>query len=80
MFPPPPARSQYSVLIRNRPRVGVGGRVGVGFKDSGGVQTGQNFPFRAFGANGASSAFGTHGLLRAAPLATNFGHRPLLGG
>ena len=46
MFPPPPARSQYSVLI----------------KDSVGVQSGQNFPLGAFGA---------HGLLTAAPLATN---------
>ena len=52
MFPPPPARSQYSVLIRirdrvrcrvrSRLRVGVGVRVKVGFKDSVGVQSGQN--------------------------------------
>ena len=46
MFPPPPARSQYSVLIRvrvmgrvrcrvrSRLRVGVGVRVKVGFKYS----------------------------------------------
>ena len=50
MFPPPPARSQYSVLFRvrcrdrSRLRVGVGVRVKVGFKDSVGVQIGQNFP------------------------------------
>ena len=51
MFPPPPARSQYSVLIRvmgrvrcrvrcrvrSRLRVGVGVRVKVGFKYSVGV-------------------------------------------
>ena len=43
MFPPPPARSQYSVLIRVRVRgrvrrrVGVGVRGKVGFKDSVGV-------------------------------------------
>ena len=34
MFPPPPARSQYSVLIRSRLRVGVGVGVKVGFKHS----------------------------------------------
>ena len=47
MFPPPPARSQYLVLIRvmgrvrcrvrSRLRVGVGVRVKVGFKYSVGV-------------------------------------------
>ena len=70
MFPPPPARSQYSVLIRGRGRVGVrtrlrvgvGARARVGFKDSVGLQSGQNFP---------SGAFGAHKLLRPAPLTTN---------
>ena len=81
MFPPPPAQSQYSVLIRargrgrgrgrTRLRVGVGVRVRVGFKDSVGVQSGQTFPLGGFGAHGASGAFSAHGLLRAAPLATN---------
>ena len=52
-------------------RVGVGGRVRVGFNDSVGVQSGQTFPSGAFGAHGASDAFGAHGLLRAAPLASN---------
>ena len=66
----PPARSQYSVLIRTRLRVGVGVRVRVGLKDSTGVQSGQNFHLGSFGAHGASGAFGAHGLLRAAPLAT----------
>ena len=78
MFPPPPARSQYSVLIRGRGRgrgrgrtrlrVGMSVRVRVGFKDRVGVQNGQNFPSCAFGAHGASGAYG---LLRAAPLATD---------
>ena len=77
MFPPPPARFQYSVLIRGRGRgrgrgrtrlrVGVGIRPRVGFKDSVGVQSGQNFPLGAFGACGALGAFGTHALLRPAP-------------
>ena len=49
----------------------MGVRVRVGFKDSTGVQSGQNFPLGGFGAHGASGAFGAHGLLRAAPLATN---------
>ena len=87
MFLPPPARSQYSILVRvqvrararlgargrgrTRLRVGVGVRVKVGYKDSAGVQSGQNFPLGGFGACGASGAFGAHGLLRAAPLATN---------
>ena len=70
MFPPPPARSQYSVLIRargrvevgSRLRVGVGARVRLGFRDSAGVQSGQNFPLGGFGARG---------LLRVAPLASN---------
>ena len=44
---------------------------GVGFKDSAGVQSGQNFPLGGFGAHAAAGAFGAHGLLRAAPLATN---------
>ena len=62
MFPPPPARSQYSVLIRGRgkvrtrPRVGVGVRVRVGFQDRVGVQSGQIFPSGAFGACGASDS------------------------
>ena len=84
MFPPPPARSQYSVLIRprgrTRLRVGVGVRVTVGFKDSAGVQSGQIFPLGGFGAHGASGAFGSHGLLRAAPLATNCWLEAPLGG
>ena len=52
MFLPPPARSQYSILVRVRVRVrgrvrcrlrvGVGVGVKVGFKDSVGVQSGQN--------------------------------------
>ena len=48
MFPPPPARSQYSVLIR----VGVGVRVMVGLKDSVGVHSGQKFPWGAFCGRG----------------------------
>ena len=43
----------------------------VGFKDSVGVQSGQIFPSAAFGGHGELGAFGAHGLLRAAPLATN---------
>ena len=35
------------------------------------MQSGQKFPSCAFGAHGASGAFGARGLLRAAPLATN---------
>ena len=54
MFLPPPARSQYSILVTvrvrgtvrcrvtSRLRVGVGVRLKVGFKDSVGVQSGQN--------------------------------------
>ena len=45
-----------------RLRVGVGVRVKVGFKDSVGVPSGQNLTLGPFGA---------HGLLRAAPLATD---------
>ena len=83
MFLPPPSRSQYSILVRvgvrargrcrvrARLRVGVGVRVRVGFKDSGGVQSGQNFPSGGFGAHGVSRAFCAHGLLRVAPLATD---------
>ena len=52
-------------------RVGVGARVRVGFRDSGGVQSGQNFPLGGFGAHGASGTFSAHGLVRAALLATN---------
>ena len=81
MFPPPPARSPYSVLIRvrgrgrgrvrTRLRVGVGVGVKVGFRDSVGVQNGQILTLGAYGAHGPSGAFGAHGLLRVAPLATN---------
>ena len=46
----------------------MGVSVRVGFKDSVGVQNGQNFPAGAFGAHGVS---GAHELLRAAPLVTN---------
>ena len=68
-FLPPPARSQYSILVRvrframgtdrgrTRLRVGVGVRVTMGFKDN--VQNGQNFPLGAFGAHGATG--GTFG-------------------
>ena len=49
----------------------MGVRVKVGFKDSAGVQSGQIFPLGGFVAHGASGTFGAHGLLRAAPLATN---------
>ena len=49
----------------------MGVRVRVGFKDSVGVQSGQKFPLGGFGAHGESGAFGAHGLVRAAPLATN---------
>ena len=75
----PLVRSQYSVLIglglgsrlgvwgrgtvTTGLRVGVGIRIRVGFKDSVGVQSGQKFPL---------GAFGTHGLLRPAPLATDY--------
>ena len=51
--------------------VGAGIRVRVGFKDSVGVQSGQIFPSSTFDAHGASRAFGAHGCLGAAPLATN---------
>ena len=57
--------------VRTRLRVGVGIRVRVGFKDSVGVQNGQKLPSGAFGAREALGAFGAHGLLRPAPLATN---------
>ena len=43
MFLPPPAWSQYSILVRTRLRVGVGIGVTVGFKDSVGVQSGHKF-------------------------------------
>ena len=49
----------------------MGFRVKVGFKDSVGVQIGQNFPSGTFGVHGASGALGAHGSLRATPLATN---------
>ena len=49
----------------------MGFRVKVGFKDSVGVQIGQNFPSGTFGVHGASGALGAHGRLRATPLATN---------
>ena len=48
----------------------MGVRVKVGFKDSVGVQSGQNFPGGTFGVHGALGAFGAHGRLRATPLAT----------
>ena len=50
-----------------------GVRVRVGVKDGVGVQSGRKFPSGAFGARGASGAFVAHGLLRPAPLATNWG-------
>ena len=79
MILPPPARSQNSILVRARGtgrirtwrRVGAGVRVRVGFKDSVGVQSGQNFPLGTFSAHGASRAPGADGRLGAAPLATN---------
>ena len=49
----------------------MGVRVKVGFKDSVGVQIGQNFPEGTFGVHVASGALGTHGRRRATPLATN---------
>ena len=49
----------------------MGVRVKVAFKDSVGVQIGQNFPQGTFGVHGASGALGAHGRLRATPLATN---------
>ena len=49
----------------------MGVRVKVGFKDSVGVQIGQNFPQGTFGVHGASVALGAHGRLGATPLATN---------
>ena len=49
----------------------MGVRVKVGFKDSVGVQSGQNFPWGTFGVHGALGAFGAHVRLRATPLATN---------
>ena len=54
--------------VRTGLRVGVGGMVRVGLKGSVGVQRGQNFP---------SGAFGVHGLLRLAPLATKGAGGPL---
>ena len=57
--------------IRTRLRVGMGVRARVGFKDSVGVQSGQNFPSGAFGAQRVSDAFGAHRPLRAAPLVNN---------
>ena len=49
----------------------MGVRVKVGFKDSVGVQIGQNFPKGTFGVHGASGALGAHGRLRATPWATD---------
>ena len=49
----------------------MGVRVKVGFKDSVGVQIGQNFPYGTIGVHGASGAFGAHRRLRATTLATN---------
>ena len=49
----------------------MGFRVKVGFKDSVGLQIGQNFPSGTFGVHAASDALGAHGRRRATPLATN---------
>ena len=49
----------------------MGVRVKVGFKDSVGVQIGQNFPQGTFGVHGALGALGAHGRLGATPVATN---------
>ena len=87
MFLPPPAQSHYSILVRGRGRgrcrvrprlrVGVGDRVRVGFKDSVGVQSGQNFPLGGLGAHRAS---GAHELLRVALWQLTVGRRPPRGG
>ena len=61
-----------------RLRVGFGVRVSAGFKDSVGVQSGQNFPLCAFGAHGAP---GTHDPWRpSTPKGGTFGNKVLAEG